>query len=494
MAVKIYNTLAGKKEPFRPLKNKSVRMYVCGVTVYDRCHLGHARSAIVFDMIRRYLRFRRYKVRYVRNFTDVDDKIIQRANREGRPWTEIVQKYLAAYQEDMKRLGVEKPDREPRATEHIPNMIRLIERLVRRGFAYSVDGDVYYRVEKFKGYGKLAKRKSDELLAGARVEVDERKKSPLDFALWKAAKPGEPFWDTPWGPGRPGWHIECSAMSMKLLGESFDIHGGGMDLIFPHHENEIAQSEAATRRPFVRYWVHNGFVNVNQEKMSKSLGNFFTIQEIFEKSNWPETVTAEVLRYFLLSTHYRSPIDFSDEALKAAKAGLNNFYILFQKLDEVKAMKGTRDAQLEKSLKAFASSFEKAMDDDFNTAGAIAQLQKLRNEVNRALDLGLSAKTASKAKETILKYGAVLALLRVPLKEWRHEYVLNAEPGEYQVTGVPAKLSVSFNDETVNKLVVERAEARRRNDWARADAIRKQLADSGVILEDRPDGTTRWRR
>jgi cysteinyl-tRNA synthetase len=486
MAVRIHNTLTGKKELFKPLRPGRVGMYVCGVTVYDRCHLGHARSAVAFDVIRRYLKHKKYRIKYIKNFTDVDDKIIQRANREGKAWTEIVKRYLTAYDEDMQRLGVEKPDGEPKATDYIPDMLRLIRNLVNKSFAYAVDGNVYFSVEKFKGYGKLSKRKSDEMLAGARVEPDERKRTPLDFALWKAAKPGEPFWDSPWGPGRPGWHIECSAMSMKLLGKSFDIHGGGMDLIFPHHENEIAQSEATTQKPFARYWVHNGFVNINQEKMSKSLGNFFTIQEIFEKSKWPDPVTAEVLRYFLVSTHYRSPIDFSDESLDLAKAALNKFYILFQKLNEVKSAKGSRDVQLGKSLKLFVYTFEKAMDDDFNTAEAIAQLQKLRNETNRVLDTGLSVKAAVKAKETILQYGAILGLLQVPLKEWRFD----AWPGEIKMAGLPAK----FSHETVDKLVEERNKARRRKDWAKADVIRKQLADAGIILEDRPDGTTRIRR
>lgn len=521
MAVRIYNTLTGKKELLKPQKSGQVRMYVCGVTVYDLCHLGHARSAIVFDMIRRYLRdIRRYKIRYVRNFTDVDDKIIQQANREGKPWTEIVERYLAAYEEDMKRLGVEKPDGEPKATEHILDMIRLIQRLIKKGFAYIVDGDVYYHVRKFKGYGKLSKRKSDELLAGARVEVDERKKNPLDFALWKAAKPGEPSWDSPWGPGRPGWHIECSAMSMKLLGNSFDIHGGGMDLIFPHHENEIAQSEAASGKPFARYWVHNGFVNVNQEKMSKSLGNFFTIQEIFEKrytlhKDMTEAQMAEILRYFLLSTHYRGPIDFSDQNLELAWAGLDNFYILFGKLEESskkpKVTKGSGSSQLEKSLKAFETAFFKAMDDDFNTPGAIAQLQKLRNQINHSLERGLSKKFAEEAWEKFRDYGKILGVLQVRPRDWRFKpQIVTPEPvvgvkereetrqrrfsGESSGKPEATRLPLREEEAKIQRLVKERETARREKNWARADAIRKRLAESGVILEDRPDGTTRWRR
>jgi cysteinyl-tRNA synthetase len=480
--LKITNTLTGKIEPFRPAQDRRVGMYVCGVTVYDRCHLGHARSAVVFDVIRRYLKYKKYRVLYVKNFTDVDDKIIQRATREGKPWTEIVERYIAAYREDMGRLGVGSADREPRATEHIPDMLRLIRKLVRKDLAYSVNGDVYYQVGKFKGYGKLSKRKSDELLSVARVEPDERKKNPLDFALWKSAKPGEPSWDSPWGPGRPGWHIECSAMSMKLLGKSFDIHGGGMDLIFPHHENEIAQSEGATGKRFARYWLHNGFVNVNKEKMSKSLGNFFTIQEIFEKSAWPEAVTAEVLRYFLVTTHYRSPIDFSGDALKAANAAVANFYILFDKLTERKGTRGHGDAHAAKSCKSFASAFEKVMDDDFNTPRAIAQLQKLRNEINRIVD-SLSMKAAGTVLRTFRTYGRILGLFQLAGKDWRSRRVVTPATGAMNISG-----------QEVQILVDERNEARREKDWARADEIRKQLADAGVILEDRPDGTTRVRR
>ncbi|HUK55675.1 MAG TPA: cysteine--tRNA ligase [Nitrospiria bacterium] len=500
--LKIANTLTGKKEPFRPARARRVGMYVCGVTVYDRCHLGHARSAVVFDVIRRYLEYKKYRVRYVKNFTDVDDKIIARAAKENRPWTEIVERYIAAYGEDMGRLGVRAADREPRATEHIPEMIRLIRRLIRKDFAYAVDGDVYYRVEKFKGYGRLSKRKADELLAGlpagqagARVEPDERKKNPLDFALWKAAKPGEPSWESPWGPGRPGWHIECSAMSMKLLGNSFDIHGGGMDLIFPHHENEIAQSEGATGKRFARYWVHNGFVNVNQEKMSKSLGNFFTIQEIFEKSVWPEAVTAEVLRYFLVATHYRSPIDFSDEALKAAKAGLDNFYTMFQKLEEPTATaSGPLDRKLRAALKAFPKRFEAAMDDDFNTSEAVSEMQQLRAVVNAVLGRGISRSSSQAVLKLFRKYGGLLGLFQLDLEKWKVGSIPLSDGKRLEIS-VAGHVDVAvLDDNRVNALVAERQEARRNKDWARSDAIRKQLAEAGIILEDRPDGTTRVRR
>jgi len=488
---KVFNTMTGRKEPLRLAKGRSVGMYVCGVTVYDRCHLGHARSAVVFDLIRRYLKFKKYKVRYVKNFTDVDDKIINRARQEGRSWEEVAETYIGAYREDMKRLGVRPADVEPRATEYIAGMIRLIKILIKKRYAYAIDGDVYYRVKRFKTYGKLSKRDTEELLAGARVEVDERKEDPLDFALWKASKPGEPTWESPWGPGRPGWHIECSTMALRLLGSGLTIHGGGKDLIFPHHENEIAQSEGATGKRFARYWVHNGFVNVNREKMSKSLGNFFTIQEIFEKSSWPEARTAEVLRYFLVSTHYRSPIDFSDDALKTAKAALDNFYILFDELIKCKTAKGRGDTRAAKYLNLFVSDFERVMDDDFNSPGAIALFQKLCNQINRAINVGLSNETAGAVLETFRDYGKILGLFQLTVKEWNSLKVA--------LTGVETKTSlgevkVGPSEETIRKLLEERNEARRQKDWARADAIRKQLDEAGVILEDRPDGTTRVRR
>jgi len=393
----------------------------------------------------------------------------------------------------MARLGVRSADDEPRATKYIPEMIRLIRSLTQKGYAYAIDGDVYYRVKRFKDYGKLSKRNTDELLAGARVEVDERKEDPLDFALWKASKPGEPAWDSPWGAGRPGWHIECSAMSMKLLGKSFEIHGGGKDLIFPHHENEIAQSEGSTGKKFARHWVHNGFVNVNREKMSKSLGNFFTIQEIFEKSPWPEARTAEVLRYFLVSTHYRSPIDFSDDALNAAKAALDNFYILFDELTKCKGTQGRGDLRAAEGCKLLATAFEKAMNNDFNTPGAIAQLQKLCNQINRAMNHGLSKKTAGLTLKTFREYGKILGLFQLTGNEWNSikmpltGVIATATPGN-----VTPKIDLS--GEAVLKLVEERNEARRQKNWARADEIRRQLTDLGVILEDRPDGTTRVRR
>ncbi len=329
MTIQIYNTMKKKKEEFVPLREGSVGLYACGVTVYDLSHIGHARALIVFDVIYRYLQYRGYKVTFVRNYTDIDDKIIKRAQEEGVTYKDISDRYIKEFDHDMDMLGLEKPSVSPRATDHIPEMIAMVEALIEKGFAYEVEGDVYFSVGSFSEYGRLSGKNIEELNSGARVEVDERKQSPLDFALWKKSKEGEPFWECPWGKGRPGWHIECSAMSQKYLGTTFDIHGGGMDLIFPHHENEIAQAECATGAPFARYWIHNGFVNINQQKMSKSLKNFFSIREILE------TYHPEVLRLFLLSNHYRSPVDYSEQNLTEAKVGLDRFYAVLRDLGEI---------------------------------------------------------------------------------------------------------------------------------------------------------------
>lgn len=478
--LKIYNTLSGQKEVFEPLKPKRVKMYACGVTVYDYSHLGHARSALVFDVIRNYLCFSGYAVKYVRNFTDIDDKIINRASKEGVHWKKIAEKYLRAYRQDMSRLGVVKASKEPKATKHISDIKDLIQTLVKKGHAYQVDGDVYYEVSTFPQYGRLSKRKPEDLLTGARVEVDERKRNPMDFALWKSSKPGEPKWLSPWGPGRPGWHIECSAMSMKHLGKTFDIHGGGMDLIFPHHENEIAQSCAATGKEFARYWVHNGFVQINQEKMSKSLGNFFTIREIFEKSEWPEEITGEILRYFLLTNHYRSPLDFSDQGLREAKYALDGFYDLFNRLKETAKTEGPANEKLTTVIERTRFAFEQAMDDDFNTPAAVAELQGLRSEVNKLLETGLSTKAREQARQTFRLLGSVMGLFQ--LEKWR----FNVDLSDIGVKGL--------TDEKIEQLKNERNEARTRRDFARADEIRKTLAEEGITLEDRSDGTTRWKR
>jgi len=400
MSLTLYNTRTKKKEPFVPLVPGHVSMYVCGVTVYDDCHLGHARSALVFDIIRRYLEFRGYQVKYVRNFTDVDDKILQRAQIDGIPWTQVTEKYIEAFYRDMGRLGIVAPTVEPRATHHIPNIVEMIAGLVEKGFAYEVEGDVYFEVKKFPTYGQLSGRNLDELLAGARIEVDPRKKDPMDFALWKSAKPGEPGWESPWGSGRPGWHIECSAMSIKHLGSPFDIHGGGKDLIFPHHENEVAQSCAYTGKEFARYWIHNGFVTVDEEKMSKSLGNFFTIKEIFEKSLYSETVTGECLRYYLLSTHYRSDVNFSDQSIVEAKSALDTIYGFIQRLEEPSSSRSTDgDKEFDNLLHQFSPKFEEAMDDDFNTPKALATFHEVRGDINKFLTKGLSDKAREKAKD-----------------------------------------------------------------------------------------------
>jgi cysteinyl-tRNA synthetase len=474
----LFNTLTGKQEPFTPIEPKRVRMYVCGVTVYDYCHIGHARSALVFDVLRRYLEYSGYEVTFVKNFTDVDDKIIKRANEQHVSCEVITSRYIDAYYEDMGKLGIKSASLEPKATEHIPEIIRITETLISKGLAYSIDGDVYFQVEKYQDYGRLSKRKLEDLQAGARVDVDERKRHPMDFALWKRSKPGEPSWPSPWGAGRPGWHIECSAMSIKHLGVTFDIHGGGMDLIFPHHENEIAQSCGATGKEFSRYWVHNGFVQINQEKMSKSLGNFFTIRDIFEKSKWSERVTGEVLRYFLISTHYHGPLDFSDQALQEARQALEGFYGLFNRLCEAETQ-STADKDLHASIARTHESFKKAMDNDLNTPMAVAELQKFRSDVNKLIESGLSTDGRMRAREEFRKLGRVLGLFQ--LDQW--DYATGPVLGGYRLSG----------DEIDAKLA-ERNEARKQKDFKRADEIRQLLAADGIIIEDKPDGTSRWKR
>jgi cysteinyl-tRNA synthetase len=487
--LKIYNTLTGKKEPFKPIAAKTVRMYVCGVTVYDYCHIGHARSALVFDVLRRYLEYSGYAVTFVKNFTDVDDKIIKRAHEQGISCDAVTAKYIQAYHEDMGKLGIRAATEEPKATEHIADIIHLTEQLVTKGLAYVVDGDVYFEVSKYPEYGRLSKRRLEDLQAGARVEVDERKHHAMDFALWKSSKPGEPTWESPWGPGRPGWHIECSAMSIQHLGETFDIHGGGMDLIFPHHENEIAQSCGATGQEFARYWVHNGFVQVNKEKMSKSLGNFFTIREIFEKSEWPEEITGEILRYFLLSTHYHGPLDFSDQALKEAKSALNGFYDLFGRLAE-DGGDGVVDQELDPAIDLCRIAFRSAMDDDINTPVAIAELQRLRSDTNKLLDRGISTKARKVARDEFRMMGSVVGLFH--LDRWQFG---NAVFEAFPVSIDEAVTVRSVPNETdIERMLTERREARNRKDFKQADEIRKSLAAQGIIIEDKPDGTTRWKR
>jgi cysteinyl-tRNA synthetase len=496
----IYNTLTGKKEPFQSLQPKTVRMYVCGVTVYDYCHIGHARSALVFDVIRRYLEFSGYQVAFVKNFTDVDDKIIKRANERSLSCDAITAEFIGAYYQDMGKLGIRRATNEPKATEHIAEIIELVSRLIQKGLAYPVDGDVYFQVEKYQAYGRLSKRKLEDLQAGARVEVDERKRHPMDFALWKSSKPGEPSWESPWGSGRPGWHIECSAMSMKHLGETFDIHGGGMDLIFPHHENEIAQSCGATGKEFARYWVHNGFVQINQEKMSKSLGNFFTIREIFEKSQWSEAETGEMLRYFLLGTHYRSPLDFSDQSLQEAKNAADGFYDLFMRLKESEE-RTMADKGLMEVIERCRVAFREALNDDFNTSVAIAELQRMKGDVNKLLGLGLSTEARKIAREEFRSLGNNLGLFQ--LDKWQFVGSIVVTPGVASLTlttFAPTIMvgqvlpEIELSEEQIEQQISERLDAKKKKNFTQADEIRKSLASRGIVIEDKPDGTSRWKR
>lgn len=478
MPLRVYNTLSGSKEEFVPITPGKVGMYVCGVTVYDHCHIGHARANVVFDMIYRYLRATGLDVTYVRNYTDIDDKIINRANRDGVPYNEISERFITEFDRDMARLMLLLPTHQPKATEHIQEIIELVEKLIEKGFAYQSGADVFYCVEKFDPYLKLSKRNLEDMQAGARIEVDERKRHPMDFALWKGAKPGEPFWESPWGQGRPGWHIECSAMSMKFLGETFDIHGGGKDLIFPHHENEIAQSEAASGKPFVKYWLHNGFVNINAEKMSKSLGNFFTIKEVLERYD------AEVLRFFLLSAHYRSPIDFSDQNLKDAELGLERIYKALVSIDEQLASGADHapteeSAELEEKCSAIAGRFAEAMDDDFNTALGLGHLFDLIRSVNKGVTLSPKALLA-RVKHEVAAVAAVLG-------------VCDSEPASFLQRIKERKTSeMDISAEEIEQLIAERAEARKAKNFKRGDEIRDLLLERNVVLLDSAQGTT-WK-
>jgi cysteinyl-tRNA synthetase len=491
--MKIHNTLTGRKEPFTTIGPGRVGMYVCGVTVYDYCHLGHARSALVFDVLRRYLEHQRYQVTFVKNFTDVDDKIINRAKELGVSWQDITSKYIDAYHEDMDKLGVRPATMEPKATDHMAEIVNLVQSLVEKGMAYRVDGDVYFQVEKFSGYGMLSKRKLADMQAGARVDVDERKRNPMDFALWKSAKPGEPAWDSPWGPGRPGWHIECSAMAMKHLDQPLDIHGGGEDLIFPHHENEIAQSSGATGAEFARCWVHNGFVRVNQEKMSKSLGNFFTIREIFEKSRWSDDYTAEMLRYLLLGTHYRGPLDFSDQALEEAKRALDAFYGLFGRLGE-SSSDTAGEALLQESIGTLDHDVHESMDDDLNTPVALASFQQFRADVNKLVEKGLSSGARREAREVFRKFGSLLGLFQLDTWQFNPPIKIAAEEKIRTEVGEKAEVKSVITDTDIDAKIAERDEARRQKDFKKADQIRAELSSAGITIEDRPDGTSRWKR
>jgi len=465
--IKVYNDLTRRKEEFIPLQDKKVGIYVCGPTVYDYFHIGNARPFTLFDIVRRYLEYRGYQVTYVQNFTDIDDKMINRANELGITVGELAEKYIAEYFTDADALGIKRADVHPRATEHIPQIIALVQKLVDNGSAYAVDGDVYYDTAKFAEYGKLSQQRLEELESGARVEVDERKKNPMDFALWKQQKPGEPAWDSPWGKGRPGWHIECSAMARQYLGDTLDIHAGGADLMFPHHENEIAQSEAATGKPFARYWLHNGYLNIDGEKMSKSLGNFFTVRDIRQK------YAPEVVRFFLLSAHYRSPLNFSDEQLASAKSALERLYNAYLNLEHLRKTAKTsalreEENELLRRFKEYREKFIAAMDDDFNTADGVSVLFDLAREINTSAG-------GESSRELLEEVGKLF-------QEICDVFGLLADAGKEETV-----------DTEIEDLIRQRDEARKRKNWAEADRIRDRLLQQGIILEDTPQGV-RWKR
>ena len=481
--LQIYNSLTREKVPFKPLQDRKVRVYVCGMTVYDYCHIGHARVLVVFDVVTRYLRHLGHDVTYVRNITDIDDKIINRARENGESIKDLTERFTRAMHDDAADLGVLKPSKEPRATTSMDQIIAMISKLLDKGYAYQADnGDVYYDVSKFPEYGRLSGKKLEDLRAGERVAIDEAKDDPLDFVLWKAAKPDEPGearWPAPWNggrEGRPGWHIECSAMATHCLGDSFDIHGGGMDLMFPHHENEIAQSEAATGKKFVTTWMHNGFVNIDNEKMSKSLGNFFTVREVLKKYH------PEVVRFFILSSHYRSPLNYSDKSLDNAKAALDSFYT---------ALRGVEIQEVAAGESEVIRRFNEAMDDDFNTPLAMSVLAEVRHELNMAKTANDQTKI-NECAALLKSLGDVLGLFQQ-----------NPESYLKGLRTVAGHRTLKWNSEDsgsdglsendVEVLINKRNEARRNRDWAESDRIRDELNAKGIVLEDGPDGTT-WRR
>ncbi|HBI6898104.1 TPA: cysteine--tRNA ligase [Clostridium perfringens] len=463
--MKVYNTLNKKKEEFIPLTPGEVKMYVCGPTVYNFFHIGNGRTFIVFDTIRRYFEYRGFKVDFVQNFTDIDDKMIKKANEEGTTVKKIGDTYIKEYYQDADALNIERATVNPRATEFIGEIIKFVKGLVDKGYAYEVDGDVYFSTKKFEGYGKLSGQNIEDLQSGARISVDERKKDPMDFAIWKAQKPGEPAWNSPWGMGRPGWHIECSCMAKKLLGETIDIHAGGSDLKFPHHENEIAQSEALTGEPFARYWLHSAFVNVNNEKMSKSLNNFFTAREILERYD------ADVIRFLMLSAHYRQQLNFSEDLLESAKASIERIYNAIGNLenliDEVsrEEMNEEEKAYLE-SLNKYKEKYIEKMDDDFNTADAITAIFDLIKDTNTNITINSSKELAQKALELIRELGAPLGMFQ--------------------------KSTKGNLEEEIEALIAKRQQARKDRDFALADKIRDELKDRGIVLEDTPQGV-RWK-
>ncbi len=485
MPVRFYNTKTRNKDILQPQTEGHIKLYVCGITAYDYCHIGHARSALAFDMIVRYLRYRGFEVTYIRNFTDIDDKIINRAQETGATSEELAERFIAAFHEDMERLDVKSPTLEPKATEHVDEIIAMIQTLINKGFAYQAEGDVYYMVDKFENYGQLSGRNLEDMQAGARITVNEEKRNPMDFALWKSSKPGEPTWDSPWGPGRPGWHIECSAMSRRYLGDSFDIHGGGKDLIFPHHENEIAQSEAATGQSFADAWIHHGFVTIKDEKMSKSLGNFLTIREVLEDYE------PEVLRLFVFSTHYRNPLDYSSAAMQDATAGLDRLYTCLAEIeghtgtgsDDAKSVASQKDVD---TIGLLPERFQKAMDNDFNTAQALGHIfesVKVLNKITQALPTEPASKDLLLLKqgaETITELADIIGVLKKDpisyINEKKQQLLKDA----------------NLSSDAIEQMISERTEARNQKNWARSDEIRDELLAKGIDLKDGPEGTT-WK-
>lgn len=459
--MKIYNTLTRKKEEFVPIDKDNVKMYSCGPTVYDYFHIGNARPFIIFDTMRRYLEYRGYKVTFVQNFTDIDDKMIKRANAEGITVKELGERFIKEYFEDSHALGIHEASVHPKATENIDAIIDIVKKLVDNGYAYEVNGNVYFSTKKFREYGKLSKQPLEDLEAGARIDVSDEKKDAMDFALWKSQKPGEPAWESPWGMGRPGWHIECSAMANKYLGETIDIHSGGQDLIFPHHENEIAQSECANGKPFANYWMHNGYINIDNKKMSKSLGNFFTVRDIREKYD------SEVIRYFMLSAHYRNPINFADTLMEQAKSSVERVYTCLDNLAFL--LKNAEDKELCDTCKAVLNKLEEyrekyiaAMDDDLNTAGAIGAIFDIVYLANTEVTAQMPKSVIEKVIDTIRELGGVLGLF--------------------------TKTEEKSLDDEVEALIEERNAARKAKDWAKADAIRDKLKEMNIVLKDTPNG------
>ena len=482
MAIQIYNTLTRKKDEFTPLEPGHVKLYVCGITSYDYCHIGHARSALVFDMIVSYFRYRKYKVTYIRNFTDIDDKIINRAAEQDISPERLANHFIDEFYVDMDKLGIARPTLEPKATENIQEMIQFIAELIDKGMAYQAGDDVYYSVNSFAEYGKLSGRKLEDMQAGARVSVNDQKNNPMDFVLWKGSKPGEPQWDSPWGPGRPGWHIECSAMSKKFLGETFDIHGGGQDLIFPHHENELAQSEGANGQPFVTTWIHHGFVTIKDEKMSKSLGNFLTIRDI------TTTYHPEELRFFVFSTHYRTPLDFSESAMQDAIAGLTRLYEAVAAIEQLGDKTGGSASVINQKdrtkLASLEERFIRAMDNDFNTAqaqGVLFDTIKIMNKVRRNLPATPAETDVRQLNEATAKLKELAGIMGL----------LREEASSFLTQKKATMLAdLDIDETTINRMIEERYAARAAKDWAKSDEIRDTLLQKSIELKDSSEGTT----